>query len=233
MRPTTKRNRLPLTRFTRVGSALLAGLGLSVLAACQSAQPLAFSVTPASTASTVAQGSPAAPASTAPLSSGGALRYDEQWFAAARMGRTDILQALIDAHQPLDVQDDSGYTALILASYREHRDALAMLMNAHANACLADKHGNTALMGALFRGRDEIARDLLHADCDLNQTNNAGESALAFAALFGRTAMMPVLVAHGADVNHRDARGNTPYDIALQQGNQSAADALQQLGGAE
>ncbi|MGI4859106.1 MAG: YncE family protein, partial [Janthinobacterium lividum] len=50
MRPTTKRNRLPLTRFTRVGSALLAGLGLCVLAACQSAPPLASLAAPASSA---------------------------------------------------------------------------------------------------------------------------------------------------------------------------------------
>lgn len=29
-------------------------------------------------------------------------RYDDAWFAAARLGRIDILQALVDAHYPID-----------------------------------------------------------------------------------------------------------------------------------
>jgi ankyrin repeat protein len=130
-------------------------------------------------------------------------RFTDDWFAAARAGRTDIVQALIDAHYPLETKTSEGYTALILSAYDDHPDTLKALLAAGANACAADRNGNTALMG---------------------------ETALSFAALFGRLDMIPVLVEHGANINHVDARGGTALQMALAQRNTSAASALRQAG---
>jgi ankyrin repeat protein len=157
-------------------------------------------------------------------------RYTDDWFAAARAGRTDIVQLLVDAHFPLETKTAEGYTALILSAYDNHPDTLKALLAAGANACAADQHGNTALMGALFKGETNIANTLINTHCAIDQTNNAGETALSFAALFGRLDMIPVLVAHGANVNHVDARGGTALQMALAQHNTSAADALRQAG---
>jgi hypothetical protein len=44
-------------------------------------------------------------------------RYTDDWFAAARAGRTDIVQLLVDAHFPLETKTAEGYTALILSVY--------------------------------------------------------------------------------------------------------------------
>jgi hypothetical protein len=74
-------------------------------------------------------------------------KFTDDWFAAARAGRTDIVQALIDAHFPLETKTPEGYTALILAAYDNHPDTLKALLAANANACAADRNGNTALMG--------------------------------------------------------------------------------------
>ena len=160
----------------------------------------------------------------------GAPRYTDDWFAAARAGRTDIVQLLVDAHFPIETKTSEGYTALILSAYDNHPDTLKALLAAGANACAADQHGNTALMGALFKGETNIANMLIDTHCAIDQTNNAGETALSFAALFGRLDMIPVLVAHGANVNHVDARGGTALQMALAQRNTSAADALRQAG---
>jgi hypothetical protein len=157
-------------------------------------------------------------------------KYTDDWFAAARAGRTDIVQALIDAHFPLETKTSEGYTALILSAYDNHPDTLKALLAAGANACAADRNGNTALMGGLFKGETNIANILLDTHCAIDQTNNAGETALSFAALFGRLDMIPVLVAHGANINHVDARGGTALQMALAQHNTSAADALRQAG---
>jgi ankyrin repeat protein len=157
-------------------------------------------------------------------------KYSDDWFAAARAGRLDILQALIDAHFPLDAATSDGYTALILSAYDAHPDALKLLLSAGANACAADRHGNTALMGALFKGETDIATMLLDTHCNIDQTNNAGETALSFAALFGRLDMLPALVAHGANPNHVDARGITALQTVLNQGNTLAAEALRRVG---
>ncbi|ASW03260.1 ankyrin repeat domain-containing protein [Paraburkholderia aromaticivorans] len=157
-------------------------------------------------------------------------RYTEDWFAAARAGRTDIVRALIDAHFPLEATTPEGYTALILSAYDNHPDTLKALLSSGANACAADRHGNTALMGALFKGETNIATMLLDTHCDIDQTNNAGETALSFAALFGRLDMIPVLVAHGAKVDHADARGGTALQMAIAQHNPAVEEALRHVG---
>ncbi|KVT55868.1 ankyrin repeat domain-containing protein [Burkholderia ubonensis] len=135
-------------------------------------------------------------------------RYDDAWFAAARLGRIDILQALVDAHYPIDATTREGYTALILAAYRDQPQTLDYLLRAGADPCVGDRHGNTALMGALFKG----------------------ETALSFAALFGRLDLLPVLVARGANPDHVDALGRTALQNAILQGNDAAVAALEKVG---
>jgi ankyrin repeat protein len=158
--------------------------------------------------------------------------YDQQWFDAARAGRTDISHALLTAGFPVNSRSSDGYTALVLATYHGKSSEVALLLGAAADPCIPDHNGNTALMGALFKGEMEVAR-LLIGRCPVNQANNSGQTALAFAALFGRLDFIPVLVAEGADVNHTDAHGETALGIVVGQGNDAAADALRQLGATE
>jgi ankyrin repeat protein len=157
-------------------------------------------------------------------------KYDQEWFTAARAGRTDILGALLAAHYPIDATTPEGYTAVILTAYDNQPAALSFLLKAGANACIGDRNGNTALMGALFKGEAGIATTLMHTPCKIDQTNNSGETALSFAALFGRLDLLPQLVALGADPNHVDARGGTALRMAVAQGNTTAAEALRKVG---
>jgi uncharacterized protein len=157
-------------------------------------------------------------------------RYDDDWFDAARLGRVDILQALLKAGYPIDAADSHGYTAVILAAYDGQPSALDFLLASGANPCLGDRHGNTALMGALFKGESKIARRLVDTGCPIDEQNNAGETALDFATLFGRAQFIPLLVARGADPDHVDARGQTPLQVALTQRDEAIADALRQSG---
>lgn len=160
----------------------------------------------------------------------GADDHADSWFAAARAGRSDILEAMIAAKFPIDATTDQGYTALTLSAYNHQPAALATLLRHGANACLADKRGNTALMGALFKGDAEIATTLAATACDIDQLNNAGETAASFATLFGRLDMLPMLRAHGADLGHTDAHGRSLLALAEEQGNKNAAEALRKLG---
>lgn len=159
-----------------------------------------------------------------------AKHYDQDWFDAARAGRVDILQALEQAHYPINRQTSAGYTALILAAYDDQPAAVDYLLQHGADACHGDRNGNTALMGALYKGQLAIARRLLQAHCPIDQTNNAGETAMGFAVLFGRLTMLPELNALGANPEHRDARGESLLGIATKQGNRQAIQALRQLG---
>ena len=68
-------------------------------------------------------------------------------FSAAKVGNVEVLQEFLSHGFPIDVQDHSGYTALMMASYYGQKDAVKVLLEQGANRCLRDKRGHTALMG--------------------------------------------------------------------------------------
>jgi ankyrin repeat protein len=135
------------------------------------------------------------------------------FFQAARDGRQDMLSEFIDARFDLNVQDEKGYTALILAAYHGHQATVTQLLEAGADPCAKDLRGNTALMGAIFKGELSIAHQLVAADCAPDQRNNAGQTAAMYAALFHRKDILDSLAAKGADLNATDAMGNQVQNL--------------------
>ena len=97
---------------------------------------------------------------------------------AARLGETAVLTELIDRGVDVNVQDEKGYTPLIIACYNNRYDAAALLLRHGADVNTADFGGNTALMGAAFKGYADIARLLLMhgADLDRQQAHSAVSS---------------------------------------------------------
>jgi ankyrin repeat protein len=148
---------------------------------------------------------------TAPSSDSAAVQAQlrDYFFTAAREGRSDMLAEFINTHYDLNVQDEKGYTALILAAYHGHKELVEQLLKAGADPCVQDKRGNTALMGAIFKGEIAIAHRLVMAECSPDQRNNSGQTAAMYAALFQRKEVLDALAAQGADLNAKDAMGNT------------------------
>jgi len=136
------------------------------------------------------------------------------YFDAARSGHQAMLAEFIGAGYDLDVRDEKGYTALILAAYHGHAAAVEQLLAAGADPCAQDNRGNTALMGAIFKGELAIAQRLLRADCAPDQRNDAGQTAAMYAALFRRKEVLEALRAGGADMRAQDAAGNSPERLA-------------------
>lgn len=136
------------------------------------------------------------------------------YFEAARAGDLDKLGAFIEAHFDLNIQDERGYTGLILAAYHGHQAAVEQLLAAGADPCAQDARGNTALMGAVFKGELTIARRLVAADCSPDQRNHSGQTAAMYAALFHRQDILDALAARGADFSAQDALGNDVQALA-------------------
>jgi ankyrin repeat protein len=147
-------------------------------------------------------------------------RIQELLFEAARLGRVDVIPALLQAGADLSAIDTSGNTALILASYHGHDAAAHMLLALGADPDQPDtKRGNTALMGAAFKGYGEVAHRLLEAGADPHAVNREGQTALMFAALFGRNALVDRLIARGCDPLTQDLDGNSALSVARTQNN--------------
>ena len=130
-------------------------------------------------------------------------------FEAARIGDDNIIREFAASHYDLNVRDEKGYTALILAAYHGHSSTVDLLIKNKADPCAKDNNGNTALMGALFKGELSIARKLTTADCDPDLRNNAGQTAAMYAALFGRLEILQQLKDRGANINVKDVNGNS------------------------
>lgn len=154
-------------------------------------------------------------------------RLQELLFDAARLGREDILPALIQAGADIEGQDSRGHSPLVLASYYGHATATAMLLRLGARPDgAADQGGSTALMGVAFKGHLAIAQQLLDAGADPNGRNAARQTALMMAALFDRRDVVDLLLERGADRTLADATGATASDVAEAQGNAELATAL-------
>ncbi|WP_235216659.1 ankyrin repeat domain-containing protein, partial [Archangium violaceum] len=138
-------------------------------------------------------------------------------LAAAREGDVELVQGLVKAGTPVDVQNDRGFSPLILAAYHGHTEAVRVLLSAGADACAGDSRGNTALMGAAFKGHADIVELLLKQPCAVDQSNGVGQTALMFARLFGREQVAERLREHGASEAKRDASGRTAGDWARTQ----------------
>jgi ankyrin repeat protein len=154
-------------------------------------------------------------------------RIQELLFDAARLGRVDMIPALIQAGADVRALDGSGYTALILACYHGFGGAAEVLLENGAPVDQTDgERGNTALMGTAFKGLAMISERLLEAGADPDAVNNAGQTALMFAAMFGRSAIVDQLIARGANPYLVDAAGNSAISVARSQANDLMAARL-------
>lgn len=150
-------------------------------------------------------------------------------FEAAKQGRADMIDPLVQAGVDINAYDDRGFTPLILAAYNGQLSTVDALMAQGADACRPDRdQGNTAQMGVAFKGEDAVAARLLKAGCDVNARNKAGQTALMMASLFNRTRQVDMLLAAGADRAARDAAGRTAGSVAADQGNDPMARRIAQ-----
>jgi ankyrin repeat protein len=152
---------------------------------------------------------------------------DNVTLHAARLGNKEVLKELIDKKVDINIQDDRGYTPLILACYNNHYEAADLLLQAGADVNGYDFGGNTALMGVSFKGYADIAELLINNGADLDLQHGNGGTALMFAAMFGRNELVKLLLSHGADKTILDTRGLSVTDLALQQGNDEAIALLE------
>ncbi len=100
--------------------------------------------------------------------------------------RTEIVHYLLGVNVPVDLVNQNGNTALILAAEFGESEIVRQLIGAKASVDMANQDGNTALILAAKSGESEIVRQLIEAKASVDMANQDGETALMYAANFGR-----------------------------------------------
>lgn len=136
------------------------------------------------------------------------LRLSSELIEATSTGNLKKVKELIDYGVDVNVQNEIGETALIIATYQDRRDIVKCLIEAGTDVNIKNKGGYTSLMQASYHNNITILKQLIDAGADVNSKNDDGRSALYFAISenFKRDnyRIIKVLLDNGSEYNISD-----------------------------
>lgn len=83
---------------------------------------------------------------------------EETFLDAAIFGDEDVIEKIIAKNINVNVQDDVGNTALILACMEGHIKVVELLIKANADKSIVNKYGNNALFYAKQKNYADIIK---------------------------------------------------------------------------
>jgi ankyrin repeat protein len=141
-------------------------------------------------------------------------------MVAAKSGRIDVVNKLLEQKLNLDLQNRQGETALMLAAADNQADIVKLLLKNNADPNLQDHSGWSALMKAVYQGNTACVEALV------GQSRQEVNRALLVAALTGHRDIVQVLLKNGAEVDTRADDGRTPLMLAAAKGDNDLVSAL-------
>lgn len=144
-------------------------------------------------------------------------------IALTKSDRSEIAEILINRNADLNLKNDEGQNALLLAAEHSKRNTLLTLLGKGLDINQRDKGGNTALMHACWSCDIDKVQLLLDNGADVNTKNRHGETALMF-AVKGRcekslTEIIRALLDKGHNINDKTDEGKTTLMMAASLGN--------------
>ena len=137
---------------------------------------------------------------------------------AARKGYLEVLKHLIekDPDSVINLQDNTGSTALTWAAYRNQPIMTQVLLEKGANRTIKNNYGFAPIHDAARNGYLEVLKLLIEKDPDsvINSQDNVGNTALIWAASKNHLDVIQVLLHSGAKTSIKDNSGKTALDWA-------------------
>ena len=132
------------------------------------------------------------------------LQTNNNIFEAARDGNIDIVELLLKEHVDINIQDENGETALMLASKNGHIQVVELLLKEHADVNIKNQDGHTAIMLALQNVYTQVM-ELLGEHVDDIEYENA-MICLMFASQSSHTQVAKLLLKEHADIDDMQAK---------------------------
>jgi ankyrin repeat protein len=146
-----------------------------------------------------------------------------EFMQAAGKGDAKALAKEHEEGSDINAQDETGWTAIMLAAVQCQLTTVQQLLDWHARTNIKDKNGDDALMGAASAfcyqasGREaqaQIIKLLIANGADPNLHDDNGLTPLMALTTYGNMEAARVLLDAGAQANAKDNEGMTALDHA-------------------
>ena len=178
-------------------------------------------------------------------------------MGACQTGQVEIASLLLENKAHINIQNNDGLTALMLASQNGYAETVSLLAQHGADVNIKDKTGLSSLMLASYgymgeasvlvqltqnfvqytkqgnclkASHEETVWVLLQNGAQIDVQNNAGQSALMMASEKGNTEIVSLLLQNGTKIDQEDNDGWFPLMIASREGNTDTVSLLLQYG---
>ncbi|GGI57920.1 ankyrin repeat domain-containing protein [Winogradskyella haliclonae] len=144
-----------------------------------------------------------------------ALIAQENIFDACRQGNIDTVIKLYNIDDNVvNIQEETGYTPLVLACYYGHEDIVSFLVDKVKNLNDKTSYGSP-LMAATVKGYENIVDVLLKNKVNPNITDEQGVTAAHYAVLFKNYVIVEKLVNANADFTIKNNVNKSAMDYAI------------------
>lgn len=142
-------------------------------------------------------------------------------YDIARSGTLKEIEQLFEKDSlSLNKPNESGYTVLILACYRNNMPVAKFLIEKKITLDFGSGMG-TALMAATFKGNVEAVKLLINNGANLNLTDANGQNVLMMAISVKNTEIIKLLLAAKINLEARDNNKKQAIDYALMTNDQT------------
>ena len=135
-------------------------------------------------------------------------------FDVARFGTVEDVKALMLINSDtINSIEKSGYSPLVLASYRGNDDVAKFLAENVSDIDGSSNYG-TPLMAAVYQNRDGLVKTLLNFGANPDIADANGTSPMHYAVIMRNTKIIELLIQAEANLTLKDNRGKTAMDYA-------------------
>ncbi len=137
---------------------------------------------------------------------------------AIKNGKTDIAKAILSKYPQVNIQDNSGMSALMHAVDVKNLVMVTELVK-KSDLKIKDNSGFSALFHAVASGDESLVNYILTSKAPINDRDSSGNTPIAIAVWQQRVNIVKILLRFGADVKIRNSSGSSILDLAKQKGN--------------
>ena len=130
---------------------------------------------------------------------------------AAAAGSLALAEILLTEGVDVNIRDEAGFTPLLTALERDHREMAAYLLSKGADRDAITKDGRKMIDIACIAGNSALVSELVAG----GKADKSASSLLSTASNRGRLEIVTLLVEHGADVNAPGPDGASPLLRAI------------------